>query len=122
MRHIMVSLSRLSVKPAIKNSGAAAAVATGELPSVIKPPQVQPGAPVFFLFSSFSNCSFPNINTLLSIFNPLPLPWSLLLSKCATSEPYSLYSPLSSKLISISFFPSLLSVFLTNLVFYFMSS
>lgn len=87
----------------------AAAVATRELPSVIKPPQVQANAPVclFAILCFFSHSSVPDIITVLSIFSPLPPAWSLLLS----SEPYFPYSLLSSNLISISFFPSLRHVF-----------
>lgn len=72
----------------------AAAVATRELPSVITPPEVQADAPAksfcWSLFLSFfSHSSVPCIITILSIFNPLPLAWSLL-SKFPSSEPFLL--------------------------------
>lgn len=131
MRHIEVSAAispSRHLSAGYKIFRAAAAVATGELPSVTEPPQVQCHAPVFiptlfpFFFSFLYYASVPDIIIILSIFNPLPLPWSLLLSKFASSGPNSPDHPLSTNLISISFLPPpSYSVFL-HLFIYFTSS
>lgn len=86
----------------------AAAVTTRELPSVIKPPQVQSDAPVCLLAAPFfSHFSVPGSITMSLIFNPVPLVWSILLPEVHFST--SVFYLLSS-FFQLSFFLSLLVI------------
>lgn len=91
-----------------KKFRSAAAVATRELPPVIKLPQVQPDVPVCLFLLSFFFCwllyftsrQYHSVINIQLHTSGLVYP----LSKFASSEPYSPNSLLSSSLISMSSF------------------